>query len=447
MRDLVRLAWRNIKSRRARSWMTVIGVLIGVTAITALISLGTGVERSVLRQFETIGYDVVILMPGASRGLEGGPAAGFPATPAGIPGGEEDAAAGKALDVSALRRAVPGIGEAGLIANRIVPVSAAAASGSLRVAAPSPEILSEFSGLLGGFALEEGSGFSSALASEAVVGARSAVRLGVAVGSTVEIAGEPFAVVGILSPTATGAALPDGTNPSPSGRVGAGRLAGGAAGGQGMGAFRAVAATDDALFIPYDRAQSLAGQGLGTPTVALRIGKGYAVSEAVTSIRAEVARQGVSITTVSTEEIAKTVQGALGTIEGVLASIAAISLLVGAVGMMNTMYTAVLERRREIGILKAIGATDRQVLTLFLIDSGLMGLAGGVLGLVLGAAVSSVGSAALGRALGALSFRPVFSAGLILGVLGLSFVLGALAGAWPAWNAARLEPVEALSAE
>ncbi len=68
MRDLVRLAWRNIRSRRARSWMTVVGVLIGVTAITALISLGTGVERSVLKQFETIGYDVVILVPGAARG-------------------------------------------------------------------------------------------------------------------------------------------------------------------------------------------------------------------------------------------------------------------------------------------------------------------------------------------------------------------------------------------
>ncbi len=451
MRDLVRLAWRNIKSRRARSWMTVIGVLIGVTAITALISLGTGVERSVLKQFETIGYDVVILVPGAARGQEGGPSTGLAATPPGFqPGGDGVAPTGKALDLAALRRAVPGIGDAGQVSNRVVPVSGDEASGFLRVAAPSQEFLQGFATMLGGFTLQQGAGFSSPTASEAVLGARAATRLAVSVGGAVEVAGEPFTVVGILATTSSAASgASEGQVGGATGRVGTRQLARQAAGGQGMGAFRAITATDDAVFIPYDRAQALAGQtqGFDASTVAIRVRKDYAVSDVVASIRTELSRQGVSMTPVSTEEIAKSIQGSIGMIEGVLASIAAISLLVGAVGMMNTMYTAVLERTREIGILKAVGATDRQVLALFLMDSGLMGLAGGVLGLALGAAASLIGSNVLSRALGAVAFRPVFTPGLILGALGLSLSLGALAGAWPAWNAARLEPVEALSAE
>lgn len=450
MRDLVRLAWRNIKSRRARSWMTVVGVLIGVTAITALISLGTGVERSVLRQFETIGYDVVILVPGGASGQEGGPPAGLPATPPGFEtGGDGVAPTGKALDVAALRRAAPGIGDAGQVANRVVPVSSDAASGFLRVAAPQPEFLQAFASMLGGFTLQRGVSFSSSTASEAILGARAATRLAVSVEGTIEVAGEPFTVVGILAATSPTSGASEGRAGGATARAGTRQLARQATGGQGMGAFRAITATDDAVFIPYDRAQALAGQtqGFGASTVAVRVRKGHAVTDVVASIRTELSRQGVSMTPVSTEEIAKSIQGSIGMIEGALASIAAISLLVGAVGMMNTMYTAVLERTREIGILKAVGATDRQILALFLIDSGLMGLAGGVLGLGLGAAASLIGSNVLGRVLGAVAFRPVFTPGLILGVLGLSFALGALAGAWPAWNAARLEPVEALSGE
>jgi putative ABC transport system permease protein len=134
-------------------------------------------------------------------------------------------------------------------------------------------------------------------------------------------------------------------------------------------------------------------------------------------------------------------------IETVLASIAAVALIVGGVGLMNTMYTSVLERTREIGILKAVGARDGQVMGLFLVDSGLMGLIGGVLGLVLGGVLSVFGTRLLGPALGVGSFQPVFGATLILGVLVASFVIGSLSGAWPAWRASRLNPVEALAAE
>ena len=134
-----------------------------------------------------------------------------------------------------------------------------------------------------------------------------------------------------------------------------------------------------------------------------------------------------------------------------LAAIAAISLLVGAVGVMNTMYTSVLERTREIGILKAIGAKDGHILSLFLIESGLIGLIGGAIGILCGVALSSGASGFITRAL---AFGPLgggagaeFSPELIIGTLIFSFVLGALSGVLPARQAAQLRPVEALRYE
>ncbi len=428
MNNLVRLAWRNIRSRRARSWLTVLGVLIGVTAIVALISIGAGVRRSVLKQFETIGYDLVVLSGGTGQRGE------VPQRPdvQGAPGSS------RVLDLTALRRAVPAIGDMGALANVVLPISTETLSGSLRVVGANEEFLKSFGSLLGSFRLAAGTGFSTSSASEAIVGGRTAERLGLSVGSTLEVAGSPFVVVGVLEATAP----PVQAGPAPA----TGSLARTAAGSQGLNAFRALTNTDDAIFVPYEQLSRLTGQA-SPSTVAIRIRKGLSVSDAVSGIRAELARQGVQMNVISTEELAKSIQSGIGLIEGVLASIAGISLLVGAVGMMNTMYTAVLERRREIGILKAVGATDGQVLALFVIDSGLMGLAGGFLGLVFGAGLSMVGASVLGRVLAGGSFRPVFGADLIVGVLGLSFVLGAVSGTWPAWNASRMEPVQALTEE
>jgi len=160
-----------------------------------------------------------------------------------------------------------------------------------------------------------------------------------------------------------------------------------------------------------------------------------------------IGQQDATGTPISIQEVADEIQGTLGLIETVLASIAAVALIVGGVGLMNTMYTAVLERTREIGILKSVGARDGQVMVLFLIDSGLMGFLGGILGLVLGSVLSFLGTRLLGPSLGVGSFSPVISIGLVLGVLAFSFVLGALSGAWPAWRASRLNPVDALAAE
>jgi len=149
----------------------------------------------------------------------------------------------------------------------------------------------------------------------------------------------------------------------------------------------------------------------------------------------------------TTGEMLDLMQNLVGILQAALGGIAAISLLVGGVGVMNTMYTAVLERTREIGVMKAVGARRRHILMLFLLESGFMGLIGGLLGAFVG----------LGIALGIKLLAPIFlpgtalevgfSPGLLLGVLVFSFVLGALSGFFPAREAAKLPPVEALRYE
>jgi len=127
-----------------------------------------------------------------------------------------------------------------------------------------------------------------------------------------------------------------------------------------------------------------------------------------------------------------------------LAGIAAISLVVGGIGIMNTMYTSVLERKSDIGIMKAIGARNKDIFVLFFAESGFLGLAGGTIGVLLGVGIGKlvelIGQSALGTDL----LKAAFSTDLIVGALLFSFIVGAAAGTLPAMGAAKLNPVDAL---
>jgi len=113
---------------------------------------------------------------------------------------------------------------------------------------------------------------------------------------------------------------------------------------------------------------------------------------------------------------------------------------------MNTMFTSVLERTKEIGVMKAVGAKNSHVWSIFLMESGLMGLVGGIVGTLLGLGLSAVASAFIGR-LFEIELVVVASPVLIAVTLAGSFVLGAFAGLWPAWRASRLPVVDALRYE
>lgn len=136
----------------------------------------------------------------------------------------------------------------------------------------------------------------------------------------------------------------------------------------------------------------------------------------------------------------------INVINGVLVLIAFISVIVAFVNIMNTMYTSIIERTKEIGVMKAIGARNSDILIIFVVEAGLIGLVGGILGVALGYVVAGLGgsfAAASGFAL----LKPSYPISLVLGCLLFSFLVGSAAGFFPARRASRLKPVDALRYE
>jgi len=162
-------------------------------------------------------------------------------------------------------------------------------------------------------------------------------------------------------------------------------------------------------------------------------------------------KQDFSIT--SQEALQQSVTSTLSSVSLFLTAIAAISLIVGAIGIMNTMFTSVLEKTKEIGILKALGAKNRDILAIFLLNSGIIGLIGGIFGVIIGifasnyigqlGGISGSGAGGLGRLLSSTYVSPILIAEVFL----LSIAIGLISGAIPAYRASKLEPVDALRYE
>ena len=137
----------------------------------------------------------------------------------------------------------------------------------------------------------------------------------------------------------------------------------------------------------------------------------------------------------------------LNIVQAVLVGIACISLLVGGIGITNTMYTAVLERTKEIGVMKAIGATRNQILLVFMIEAGFLGLLGGTIGILMGMTLSKLIEVGSKYAMGSNILQASFPWYLIAGAMCFSFLIGTGSGVMPALRAANLQPVEALRDE
>jgi len=133
-------------------------------------------------------------------------------------------------------------------------------------------------------------------------------------------------------------------------------------------------------------------------------------------------------------------------LNGVLALIALISLVVASVNIMNTMYTAVLERTNEIGIMKAVGAKNRDIMFIFIFESGLLGMVGGIAGVILGYLIAKTGGG-IAAASGVAMLQPFFPTYLTVGCILFAFSIGAIAGIMPAYRASKLKPVDALRYE
>ena len=133
-------------------------------------------------------------------------------------------------------------------------------------------------------------------------------------------------------------------------------------------------------------------------------------------------------------------------LNAILVIISGISIVVAAVNIMNTMYTSVIERTREIGVMKAIGSRNRQILNVFVIESGILGLIGGILGILLGYSIAKIGQF-VAKTYGLTFLKPYFPLWLIVGCLLFAFLVGAGSGLLPAVQASRQKPVDALRYE
>ncbi|MEA3239876.1 MAG: ABC transporter permease [Candidatus Bipolaricaulota bacterium] len=419
LRDNIRLALHNILHRRVRSWLTILGIVVGVAAVVALISIGDGMKKSVQEQFEDIGYNTIILVP---SGPEGQTSDGKSGAMGRMMGGNQEPTQ---INLDLLGR-LPQVVSYGAmrVETAMVTSENMAGQGFLRVTGLTDAMTDAFNAYFNGFQVIRGHGFVAGDTDVLILGDQVASDLGVSVGDPVQVENTPFTVIGILAPRDTKA---------------------------GAMTFRNL---DTALFVPMGDLEALFGGENKISQALLEIADGTDVLVASTAIKTLYSDLGTPVSTMSAEEMSQRIMGVLSGIQQALTAIAAIALLVGAIGVMNTMYTSVLERTRDIGIMKAVGAKDRDVMALFIIESGLLGIVGGIIGIVVGVGISSVAGGMLAGSLvvpgvadTTTSFAASYSPLLIIGTLAFSALLGALAGALPARRAAKLRPVEALRYE
>ncbi|MFP4646972.1 MAG: ABC transporter permease [Candidatus Acetothermia bacterium] len=404
--DYFQLALDSIRHRKLRSWLTIIGIVIGITAIVALISIGQGFQQSIMAEFEAVGFNTITALPGEFESRRG------------FGGSRSDS--DSYLDPDLLE-SIEGVETVGSIRTETALINSEGLDGQafLKVTGISRNVTSEFEEYFETFPLDQGSqlDFENPEKNQILLGQQVARDLVVNAGDSIQIEGQTFEVIGILEEVGDG-----GSNFSPYGSV------------------------NNGLFIPINTAYDLYGKEGRATTGLVKVEDGGDVSLIADRIETTYSAQDTPVTTVTTEEISERVNRVLSNVQLVLAGIAGISLLVGGVGVMNTMYTSVLERTREIGIMKAVGAKNSNILILFLIESGLMGLIGGVIGAGLGMGLSSIAGQFISQALPT-PFAPSFAPQIIFGAVAFSFVLGALSGVFPARQAARLQPVEALRYE
>ncbi len=386
LRDLTLLALRNLGARKARSALTLIGIAIGMTAVVALISLSLGAQRAIERQFAKLGADVILVVPAGSLG-EPRPAP---------------------LDLSLLKN-IAGVRSVGAVRREILPVKSAATPGFLTVVGV--RSFDDGEKLFGGLELAGGRLFLSG-EDEVVLGAGAARDLKVALGDSITIQNRAFRVVGLLKPTRNDQ-------------------------------------DDYALYLSLAKLEEFVDEKGFVSIVFVRAAPGIDTTALAQEIQ-KTLRESVTereFLVQSSKQLSDLVSGVLTVLRWTLGAIAGVSLLVGGIGLTNTMLMAILERTHEIGILRAIGAGREHIIMLFLLESSLLGLLGGLIGLIIGGAIAQSVAMAAQQFLRTDLFSVAFDGTLIAGSLGFSVVLGAIAGLWPAWRAAQLSPIEALRYE
>ncbi|MBT3643121.1 ABC transporter permease [archaeon] len=402
MKDYFDLAFGNLKHRGVRSWLTLLGIFIGIAAVVSLISLGSGLKLAVNSQFGVSTTEVITVQAGGVTAF--GPPGSGAANPLDV---DDMEAIEKLASVErVLRRNIPS-GSLEFNDHLIFGLMMNIPDGEDRkFAYETLDVEAEFGRLL-----KDGDVNKVVLGSnflEDKVGLEKKVK----VGDKILLQEKTFEVVGITKK---------------------------------KGSF----IFDNIVHVNEKPLEDLMGYGDDVDVIVVQV-KNKDLMEKTKADIEKVLRKtrdvklGEEDFEVSTPEAAlETVNGIISGVQAFIVIIASLSILVGALGIVNTMTASVLERKKEIGIMKAIGARNSDVFMQFFIESGLLGLVGGIIGVVVGTLVGFLGTQGINSFIGSETI-PEISLWLIFGSLVGSFVIGAVSGIVPAMNAAKENPVEAL---
>ena len=393
---------RSLLGHRLRSVLTTLGILFGVAAVIATVGIGQASSDSVAARITSLGTNLLTISSGStfSGGVFGGSGSGNSLTMADVTGLQD-------------RQNAPDI-------EAVAPVS----QGRLSLVSASGNWSTTVSGSTAGWlvtntrTLDSGSFINAhdvaTRAQVIVLGSTTASNLGAGIGDLVKVRQIPFEVIGVLAP----------------------------AGSQGFGN------QDDLAVVPISTAQGELFGGAGTvqrillsATSPSTIGSAYLEASQVLMQTHHITDPSQTDFTITTQtQVLSTAQAVTQTLTILLASVAAISLLVGGIGVMNIMLVSVTERTSEIGLRKALGATPGDLFRQFVIEAGTLTAVGGMLGVATGLAAGYVVPRAANIAV-TITPLPVLVAVSVAVAVGLVF------GVYPALRAARLAPIDALRAQ
>lgn len=383
---LSKLVIKNITRRRGRFVFTLLGITIGIASFVTFLSMGGSLKSEINRESAALGANLVVTPIGACAYEQ-----------VSILTGELLPANISNDDVAKIK------GIKGLTGVAVLTEKSAITNKPVSLNGVNPAEMKAFKG----WEIESGE-FISEGETAAVVGFAAADQFKLKPGSTFVVRGERIQVKGVLKETGS---------------------------------------MDDAtVFVPLKLAQELYEVGDKVSYVAVKVDDLTLMDQYIEQIKA-----AANVGVVSDKQMLKSVLSIVGTVNITLQMIAAVSVLAAAFGIINTMMTATYERKREIGILQALGAKQSTIFTIFLLESGFYGIIGGITGVVAGLFVSVVAAPYISQN----SFTTLMTGsggGLIdpktvIGSILFSTIIAILAGVYPAWRAARLAPVEAISYE
>jgi len=397
------LAFNNLRRRKLRSWLTILGIFIGIASIVAFITLGQGLENYINEQFEQMGTNIVMIM--GKAGSMASPMASF--------------LSDKPLtekDVELIGK-IKGVKIASPVIMKPVNIEYGKEKESVFLYSIEPEDIDRLFGNLESFKIDRGRQLKKDDKYKAVVGSRfyEIFEKKLGLGSKIIIKNKKFEIIGILKPIG---------NPQ----------------------------DDMSIYIPNEVMKELIGEYEKVSIIYVQTEEGMA-KQVAEKIKQEMRKErhekeGEESFSVSTsEQLLETFGSILSVVQAVIIGIASIALIVGGIGIMNTMYTAVLERTKEIGTMKAVGAKNSDILLIFLIEAGLIGLIGGFIGLVLGMGLSKAVEYVIVNFYSLTLLKINFDPIIIIGVLLFSFVVGSISGVLPAYQASSLKPADALRYE